>query len=556
MTRIKAAALALLIALPLAASALERSQLLPPAAQTYVRISNTTDFWTRLKLSSLGKLWVDQQFQDFLGNPQAETWQELFFGGETDAADKVFLDQLKMLNGEVILAFDPAKKNPYIIAAMSTEDFLLSLKMDEQLANVIENPFETIKSSFQGVEIIEHIDGAGTQNEDHSWQAHVDGTFVLGHSREWVEQCIVQLKKDTAREPAGHPVLNLNIPLAKLIRESVLEEMKQDAAPNAPYDPESLMEALGLLGIESFSTRIELKEAEMIADNTLKVSDLAKGVFTIFDVEPSELPAVSFIPENIAAIEVGRVNILRFWQEIPNVLAAAMPAMKPQFDMILAAIQLQAGINIEQDLLANIGTKYISFSVIEDGRQSSVVAIELKDSAAYQTALGTMLAAPALQPQVAQGLEIENFLDHTIYTAKNPDPNQTIAFAVAADHLLYGQPAAIRQVIRAETSDAAANPAFERTELVRGLREHVPARAFGFSAIDWKKNMDAIIRELRKPEYAGLIQQNWARSGSPLPPPDFSKLPPTDHIASFFNVSYQYAEAIPGGIHQKIILKY
>ena len=68
--------------------------------------------------------------------------------------------------------------------------------------------------------------------------------------------------------------------------------------------------------------------------------------------------------------------------------------------------------------------------------------------------------------------------------------------------------------------------------------------------------MTVVVRELNNPEYFGLMVQNWAKSGSPFPPPDFNKLPPADHIASFFNVSYQYAEATDEGIHQRIILKY
>jgi hypothetical protein len=173
----------------------------------------------------------------------------------------------------------------------------------------------------------------------------------------------------------------------------------------------------------------------------------------------------------------------------------------------------------------------------------------------FKTGLETALAAPALQPQVAAGLEIEEFLDHTIYTVKSDDPSSAMAFGIVGDYLLYGQPDGLRQVIRSRGS-AAANESFERSALVQGLRRHVPPRAFGYSAIDWKKNMGVIVREISKPEYVVLIQQNWAKSGSALPPPDFSKLPPADHIASFFNVSYQYVEATGNGLHQRIILKY
>jgi hypothetical protein len=41
----QASALVLLLALPLASSALQRTDLLPPQGETYVQISNTNNFW-------------------------------------------------------------------------------------------------------------------------------------------------------------------------------------------------------------------------------------------------------------------------------------------------------------------------------------------------------------------------------------------------------------------------------------------------------------------------------------------------------------------------------
>jgi len=428
--------------------------------------------------------------------------------------------------------------------------------MVAKLLDITEDPFEIGKSTFQDVEIVQHIENGGTPEEESSWQAHLNDTFVLGYTKEWVEKCIVQLQKATIKEPEGNPDFNLNLPLSGMIRKFIEDEKEDlDGSPD-PMNTELLFEALGLLGVDNYSLKVELKDTEMVADSNLLVSDLTRGIFTLLDVRPSELPTVGFIPENIASLEVGRFNLLRFWQEVPNVLATAMPAVKPQFDMIVAMIQQQAGIDFEQDLLANIGTEYVSFSLTESDRQTSTIAVELKDGMAFKTGLETALAAPALQPQIAAGLEIEEFLDHTIYTVKDDDPESAIAFGVMGDYLLYGQPDGLRQVIRSESSDTATNGSFERSPLVKGLREHVPPRAFGYSAIDWKKNMDVIVREFSKPEYVGLMQQKWAKSGSPLPPPDFDKLPSADHIASFFNVSYQYAEATGDGLHQKIILKY
>lgn len=548
--------LILSITLPLAARALERTTLLPPETQAYVRISDTTNFWAGIKQSPLGKLWADQQIQDFLGRPGPDVWKELLFEEESDAETEIMAEQLMMLRGEVILAFNPDEEEPCIIAAMTEDDFLRSLELDEKMREMGDDSMEILKSSFQDVQIIQHINNGGTENEYSSWQTQVGTTFVMGYEKEWIEQCIVRLKKEPADEPKGHPACRLNIPISTLLRQ-VLEEEEADRSDSSDdIDTELMFDALGLMGVDNFSIDVELRDTEMVADSYLRVSDLNKGLFTIFDPTPSELPSVDFIPEIMASIEVGRFNLLRFWQEIPTVLETAMPEAKPQFDMVLAVIQQQAGINLEQDLLTHLGTEYVSFSVAESNLQTSVMAIELKDAMAFKTGLETVIAAPALQPQVAAGLEIEQFLDHTIYSVKDADPEEALAFGVMGSYLLYGNPGGLRQVIRNQNSGRDTTGSYENSPLVKGLRKHVPPKAFGFGAIDWKQYMTVLLDDMSEQEYLSIMQESWAKSGSPFPPPDFDKLPPTDHIASFFNTSYQYAEATRDGLHQRIILRY
>ncbi|MEI6893010.1 MAG: hypothetical protein V5783_12705 [Pontiella sp.] len=538
----KCTTLSLLFALPLSALALQRTDLLPPQGRSYVRISNTENFIADLQKSSLGKLWADPQFQDFIGNPDQEIWNSFFFEGASKEEDELFVEQMKLLTGEVVLAFDIENENIYIIADMSEEDFQHSLKLDEKLQHITEDPFDLMKSSFQGVEMIQHIDNPGSGLEISSWQAHVDQTFVFGYTREWVEQCIIRLKNNAIEEPTGYPAVTVNLPVKALMLESFEAE------------DHALFEALGLLGIENFSCNIELRDSEIIVDNHLIIEDLRRGLFSVLNTEPSELPTVTFIPENIASLEVGRIDLLRLWKEIPVILSQYDPAAKSQFNIIAGMIRQQTGIDFEHDLLANLGTKYIAFST--DGeKQTSIIAVELNDGTAFKYSLESALSTPAMQPYVASGLEISEFLDHVIYTLKNADPSHAVGIAVTADYLFYGEPEGLRQVLRSISNEAAANMAFEHTELVQGLRKEVPRAAFGFGAIDWKKNMDAVLSELSQPEYRMLIGKNWAISGVDFPPLDFSKLPPADHISSFFNVSYQYIEANNNGLHQKIILK-
>lgn len=553
MSRFPSTALfALALALPFPAMALERADLLPPEAQAYVRISNTTNFWSQFKKSSVGRLWADRQFQDFIGHPDAETWKEMVFKDKSGTEGELIMEQLKMLGGEFILALDPGSEEPCIVAAMAEADFRRSLDMDEKLKAMSKEPFEILKHGFQGVEIVQHIENAGSPDASSTWQADVGGTFMLGPSREWVEQCIVRLGKETVKEPAGNPVLNLNLPLATLLRQAF--EASPEKGSNLPYEQQALLEALGLLGIEHLSARMELQDDQLVIDTTLQADGFGKGLLTLVDTRPSDLPSAAFIPQAPASFETGRLNLLALWREIPRMVEAVMPAAKPQLDLLLAMIRQQTGIDLEQDLLAHLDTQYFAFSTIEAERDVSVFALGLRDGRAFRQGFDTAQSAPTLQPQIAAMLDVQEFLGHTLYLTRSENPDEVAAFAVLDDYLVYGDPDGIRQALRTTYGEATAP--YVPGELVQGLRRFAPSGAFAFSAVDWKKNMVVLIRELATPEHTRDLTRKWAQSGSPLPPPDFGKMPPAEHIASFFNVSYQYTEAVPEGLHQKIVLKY
>ncbi len=549
--------LALILCAALPAFALKRTELVPAEIQMEIRVSNTLTFWDKLKKSPLGKLWVDQEFQDFIGNPGEDVWNEVLFEGEKTAEDEIMIEQLKMARGEVIFAMGMNDDDdPYAVIAMSEEDFRRSLVLDEKMKEVGEEPFDIVKSSFQDIEVIEHISNPATEEESHSWQAHLNNTLVMGPSREWVEKSIIRLKGESVEEPEGNPELNFRVPLAALIQIAVKEAEKEESANPTSVNTQALFEALGLMGIEDFSMRVELMDNELTVDNNLVATSLNKGIFTILNMDPAEIPTVGFVPENISLLEVGRLDLLHFWQEIPAVLMAAMPEAKPQYDMVMGMIRQQTGIDIELDLLSHLGTRYLGFTSFENEAMVNVMALELRDGPAFKRGLESILNSPVLKPQVTAALDTVDFLDHTLYVTKNTEPADTVSFAVAGNYLLYGHPDGVRQVIRSVSSEAAANPRFEQSELVQGLRRNTPSNAFGYSAIDWKKNMAFVIRELAKPQISRVFLGQWATSGSPIPPPDMNKLPSADHLASFFGTSYQYVEKTDRGLHQKIILKY
>jgi hypothetical protein len=536
----------LAVATCLTTQALERSSLLPPQADITVYISNTTDFINQLKHSSVGKLWMDDEFQNFIGNIDNDMLLEIMFDGEPTEEDRLIIEEMKAIKGEIAVGMGLEAKEPYIIAAMSKEVFLETLETDLKLNAVTENPFEQRQETFQDHTLYQYIYKAGTPDEHSSWQAHTKNTLLVGPSQEWVERTLLELNKEEITEPEGDPRLKISIPVASILNTS-LEESDPSTLP--------IIQALGLMGIQTFRMTVELHKDQMVIDNHCTIDDLNKGLFALLDTEPSTIPTDSFIPENITNFEVGRFNIKQLWQNIPVIMEESEPGSRAQFDLMIGMLNQQLNIDVEQDLLTYLGTKYLYYAIYEGGAQDYVLALELKNPKQFNAGLKSMFNAPALQPVIASSLESIDFIDRTLYIPKQQtNPDQPIAFSVSDGYLLYGTPAGLRQAIRNLSSETKHNVA--QTDLVKGLREKISSKAFGFSAVDWKKSMETLIHQLRESEQFTQLQQNWAQSGSPIPPPDMNNMPSASHIASFFNISYQYIEKSSDGLHQRIYLTY
>lgn len=530
---------------------LTRSELIPENAQADVRVSNLSGLLEKLQASSFGKLWNDPQFQDFLGRPGNDIWQDYLFGDKSPERD-MMVEQFRMLDGEIVVAL-PENGSSYVIVAMSEDDFRESLLLDDKLSDSDAAPFDIVRDTFQGVDMIEHIYNSGTEEESHSWQAFRNNTLVMGPDREWVERSIVQLGKGDIEEPAGKPSLDVNLPLSLFIDGTI---RGMNALPSASGDALALFEALGIMDVEHFNLHLELEDDKLVIDNTLFADNLGRGIFAILDTKPTTMPSVPFLPENMSMLEVGRVDLLRLWNELPNVAGEALPELKPQIATILAAIRAQLGVDPGSDLLGYMGTRYLGFSSLENDNLDTVIAMELNDSRSFVKGLETIINAPAIQPLATEALDTTDFLGYTLYCSKDATSPEAFAFSVAGNHVFYGTPAGVRQVVRVVAGERAANPRTEQSTLVRGIERHVPSSAFGFTAIDWNKNIAHFVRELDRNGTVNQLFGQLVVMGSPVAVPNLEKLPPAEHIASFFGTTYQYIEKTNRGLHQQIIMNY
>lgn len=540
----------ILLTAPSLSLALNRTELLPENSQSRIHINNVSNVLHQVKISPLGQLWSDEQVQNFLGNITAEDCMELLNEGELKEIDELYLEEAKMLKGEVAVAIETETEEPYLVTEMSQEDFEMSLEIDQKINELSESPIEIKYDTFQDVQLIEHIEPALDEEGEptSSWQAHLGNTLISGPSKNWIEQSIVRIQNDPITEPKGTPTISVNIPVNQLI--SMFLE-KDDADETA----KTMLDALGLLSIQRFNMSLELHDDHMVSTSNLHVSDLTKGLFTLLDLSPTTLPDEAFIPTELITFEAGRFNLLGLWKEVGNILDLVAPEVKPQYDMIPMMAMQMLNIDIEQALLANLGPRYFSYTVGTGDDIHSVVAVDLKDSTSFQTALETAITSPMLQQQLASILETETFLDTTLYSFVIPDDSgneEKGAFCMLDQQLLYGELAGVQQAIRTLNN---AEPLADN-KLLNQLRDKIPENAFGYSIVNWKYYIHELIGYLKKPEIQQAITQQMAINGTPIPPLDFDKLPSASHLAQFFNINYQYIESTADGLHHKVIVEY
>ncbi len=536
-------------ALPLSSFALERIDLIPSESPAYIRISNIEEGVKMLEKTPFGKLWADKQVQDFLGNPlQGKKWEELFAGNMYDDAEmaKAMQEEIEMNEGEFIVSFDAAMEDSYVIAAMSREDFVRSLELDQKLSE--QDPVITKKYTFQGEEVVQYIYEAGTEWEYSSWQAQLNDTLVLGPSKEWVERSIIELKKEKIEEPQGAPSVTANFEIKKFINQLLSESDGADQA-----EIKSIISALGLADIDKCTMNLSLKEDEVVLDGTLYARRIDRGLFALFDTRPVNLPTAGFIPKDFSLLEVGRMDLPGFWKEVKRVVAEISPEVQPQIDSIMTMVRRETGVDFEMDLLAHLGTEYIYYSIPESNRARDLIAFNLKNSDAIKRTIEAILGAPAVKPQTEMILETVDFLDHTLYLTSDliTEPEAQLAFSVIDDYLIIGNTESVQQALRSvgKPSTLSQNP------IVRDSRNMIPSSAFQFSLFDAPKYIKFLADLIQTEEFAMMLDDYFYTVDIPISLPDLSKMPPAEHLASFFKAVYSYSEKTPEGIHIRAVIQ-
>ncbi len=503
----------------------------------------------------ISKLRQDEQFQEFAAAFALKIKKKPKEGKVL--CDPFLYEQLLMLKGEAVFgaSMDGAEPNlPAFCfsAAMTDAEYKESLRRGHWIQSGADTSATIVKSSFQEVEMIQRITQGGTSKEEIVYWAHLDRTFLLSDQRAWVEECIVRLKKEQVVEPTGN-TLDIQIPAGSLFLESILQKKKTRAEKMQAI---KLHNALGLRGIGIYRLHAEVKGNEILLDSTLAVSDLNQGLFSLLDTSPRNPLRNGLPPRPFSSFMVGKINLANFWKNLPEILTAASTATTTQVAMAIRSIQQKTGLDIEQDVLAHLGNQFVISSQSHGDKHSWVIALELRNEHALEQSLGTLFASPMAQAW-GNFILTSDFRGHVIYSLKPKDPEANpFTLSTANGQLLFGHANLVQETIQQLESGIQPQP----SEMERTARKHTPANAFGFGATDQRKAASLMYIKISDSAFSAGLGLSVNKKSEKSEKSEKEELGENEislnYMTSFLQNVYYFTEAVPGGIHHRIVLEY
>jgi hypothetical protein len=549
--------------------AYQRIELMPTTVNAVIRISNGAAFVKALKESPYGKLWNSPEMAPFLNRQSLEKTliKSLFLGEVPTAAEEnaveLYRKMLSLYDGELVVGV--GEDSIFVLAEMDDAAFRKNYELSQLENKVRGEKIVYQKHPFQGVELTRQIiDGV---EKDSLWTTFYGNTYITGSSREWVEQCVVRIKKELPTVVSGPPSLKVKLPagfLDRLLGGKQADE-KTPAAPN-------IYRALGI-GLGELSLQWVITPSCSELNLRVQNNAGAGGLWTLLSRDPMPRNLyLGYVPDDVLSYQAARLDIHAFWEEIPAILAKLGPQAPAQFQMGLKVAAQMLQVDIERDIIDNLDTLLISYSRLEGLKDHTLYAWRLRDDAAMEMTLGKLFAEGGwLKLNLKDNLETLEQHGHKVYSitipqyrepeGKTGDQKQPViervtnAVAVLDGDLVFGRLEMVRAYING-SRDKKNNRKFYRSPLFTRMIRRVPDHATGYGFSDFSRWIIPAVNFLKTmsstPESPAeeIAEEDPAQKPENPPEPDpfseylenldYERLPSPEFLRSFFGpwVSY------------------
>ncbi|UCH95830.1 MAG: hypothetical protein JSV88_03025 [Candidatus Aminicenantes bacterium] len=575
-----------------------------------IRVSNVSDFIKAIERSSLGQLWNSKEMKPFLNNQSLaealkKTLLHSVYGEKPNnkALSHLLWEGLKLLKKELVVGISlpgkEGKTNFFIAAAMDKPDYLKGMEIDERMAELDEDQSVPQKQMFQGVELYRSDETVAPGVKESEWSAFYGGTMITGSNREWVERCIVRLKNELPKTPAGPPTLHLRITsrfIADIFEEesqSPIEEQEpgteeiESPTPGEPdIPPAVILKALGLDHLKHITVDFILKPEAMEFQFHIKTTGAGgnKGLWTLLSRE--QLPPkhrLAYVPDDVYTYQVMRLDFNALWKELPEILKA----IDPQTVQYLQAAEGMFGgmyqIDLSRDIFGNLGTLITTFARMEGMKKQELLALQLRQAEAMEKLLVKLFGeGTPLKAQMQDRLEIYELHGHKLYSFKTGpvEPGPTlpqqakeplqepayIGVSVVDGALVFGTEKLVRSLIQAAstTRKSSTNTFYQHPSYTTLIRQ-VPDDAVGFAITDISRLLRPMLELFKNPlmiQTLKMESQQDKEKSEPSPLTEFfdnlrfDRLPPVDFMASFFGRGVSYTRFDGNDLSSRGIFQY
>jgi hypothetical protein len=547
-----------------------------------VRCSDSSALVEAVAQSPLGQFWNSPQMAEFRNGKRLEEEIRLALADEADGENAakirdIYLEQFKMLDGEIILGLDfgDFEDAPAVtmVAAMTAADYERSHALDDLLFELEE--VKTIKASedFRGLKLYTYI-----RKEDNGdrfiYSAFHEGTVVTSDNRTWLEGALIQLMETPAREPEGDPVVSIT-GKARLIDQLQAVLAAQATEDDSPFDVHTMMRSLGIDALGDMDLNLCLKKdrTEMVFQ-VARRGEWNRGLTVLIPPEPA--PAdfrLAYIPEDVASYQVTRLDLNALWRQIPEILQQISPEFQMQFSMGVGAMGGMMNININEDLFNNLDRLAYSYACLDDEGQKMVYGLKVKDADAMERTLRKIFADNS--PVVAQmgdyyhETDIQGQVIHALQfpmpTIEGDEPVYSeIGLTVVDRALVIGQGRMLEDYVQAAVHNQGA-PGFYERRPFKEMMARLPANACSYGMSDLSAYARIFVKQVRQAaeqmESARATPASADSDGSnPLGAVfegfNLAQLPPAEVIAGYLGTSDGYSVIDDAGFRSLVTIYY
>jgi len=506
MTRVAAtrALLSLVVswaAAPVQAAVVDLTDVVPSGSPVVYYVADVPGAMDRWATSPLAELWNDPQVQTFFAPLRAE-----FEVDDWDASVRretgYSLDEIvEMFTGDLVVYLesfavdfdspdDPAEISMAILAALGEnaakfEEMILKQEedaADEDDDDSEDDGEETLSEirEFRGIALhIESVISDGEVTEEYGW-AVVDGYFAFGWPSESLENAVAGILDEGIDDPLRSGTNFATIskytrdadawfffdiePWVPLARQAIEEGLAaaQESGSAFPVDPATLMDALGIEGMQALFATIDFSNRNMAMDFGATYSE-DRGLIKLLAYGPGQAPRSAFIPVDSDSFTTAAFDFGASWSALVEIINGINPALMGMAAMQLQSLAQSAGVELDlrRDLLENLTGEMASIQNL-DGitggsladmqlQQEQVISLGIKQREAMENAIET------IKTMVGQGSQFfseRDFEGHTIFTLDLPQeegqaPGSGVAYAVTDGHLWIsmGSPATLEKVL-------------------------------------------------------------------------------------------------------------